>query len=274
MLDLFLYEPVLRGFIVLMVSGFSFPITGVFLLRMNLLPLRFMLMHGALLGGAIALAFELEPFVTTLLVNLLLVWFMAKTSRGLKTDMGFVSIFIMVASMGIAFAVISLFNVQAKDTMALLWGSIFTINNFETAVFASIAILILLFLLLRYRQLKALFFDSTVAFASGVNEKAIYNMVILVTALTVAVAMKLIGALLIDAVVILPAIIATLHARSFKSVLIWASVWGGILCFTGFFASYWLKIPTSSAIAIFATVVFLFIYLKNRIMARFLTIRK
>jgi len=264
MLDLFSYGPVLRGFIVLLVAGLTFPITGVYLLRMNLLPLRFMLMHGALLGGAIALALQFNPFWTTMGVNLLLVWFMTKTARSLKTDMGYVSIFIMVASVGVAFALISIFNVQAKDTMSLLWGSIFTVDQVQIIGFAAIALLILGFHIIKYRQLKAVFFDAPIAYSSGVNEKMIHNMVVLLTALTVAVAMKLIGALLIDAVIILPALIATLHAQSFKSVVLWASIWGGIFCLAGFFLAFWLKIPTSSAIAIVATIVFLVIYLKKR----------
>jgi len=248
----------------LLISGFTFPITGVYLLRMNLLPLRFMLMHGALLGGAVALAFQFNPFWTTMLVNLFLVWFMVKTARGLKADMGYISIFIMVATVGVAFALISIFNVQAKDTMSLLWGSIFTIGPLQTVGFIAIAMVIIGFHLLKYRQLKAVFFDPSVAFSSGVNERAIYNIVVLITALTVAVAMKLIGALLIDVVIILPAIISTLHAKSFKSVNIWASIWGGFFAFTGFFAAYWLKIPTSSAIALIATVVFIVIYFRKK----------
>ncbi|HNW49828.1 MAG TPA: metal ABC transporter permease [Prolixibacteraceae bacterium] len=264
MLELFLYGPVLRGFLVLLISGFAFPITGVYLLRMNLLPLRFMLMHGALLGGAVALAMHFNPFWTTMLVNLLLVWFMAKTARGLKTDMGYISIFIMVAAVGLAFALISVFNVQAKDTMSLLWGSIFTVTPLQSVGFISIALFVVGFHLLKYRQLKAVFFDPSVAYSSGINEKRIYDAVVLITALTVAVAMKLIGALLIDTIIILPAIISTLHAKSFKSVVVWASVWGGLFSLGGFFAAYWLKVPTSSAIALIATVVFLIIYFRKK----------
>jgi zinc transport system permease protein len=265
MLELLTYPPVIRGFVVLMFSGITFPITGVYLLRMNLLPLRFMLMHGALLGGAIALAFQINPFWTTMAVNLLLVWFMIRAARGLKADAGFISIFIMVAAIGLAFVFISLFDVQAKDTMGLLWGSIFTINDKQAVGFAAIALLIVGFHFIGYRQLKAVFFDPVIAYSSGVNEKAFYNVVVLLTALTVAVAMKIIGALLIDAVIILPALIATLHAKSFRGVVAWASIWGGVFSFAGFFVSYWARIPASSAIALIATFVFICVYFGKRL---------
>ncbi|HPR30868.1 MAG TPA: iron chelate uptake ABC transporter family permease subunit [Prolixibacteraceae bacterium] len=264
MLELLTYPPVLRGFLVLLFSGFTFPITGIYLLRMNLLPLRFMLMHGALLGGAIALALQINPFWTTMLVNLLLVWFMIRTARGLKADTGYISIFMMVAAIGLAFVLISVFNVQAKDTMALLWGSLFTVDWIQALGFAGVALFIVCFHLFKYRQLKAVFFDPVIAHSSGVNENGMYTLVILITAFTVAVAMKIIGALLIDAVIILPAIIASLHARSFRKLVLWSSLWGGFFALSGFFVSYGLRIPASAAIALMATVVFTGFYLKKK----------
>jgi zinc transport system permease protein len=59
MLELLTLSPVMKGLILLMVAGVAFPVTGVYLLRLNLLPLRFMLMHGAILGGVVVF---LEPF--------------------------------------------------------------------------------------------------------------------------------------------------------------------------------------------------------------------
>ena len=103
MLEMLSLTPVLKGLIVLTITGFAFPVTGVYLFRLNLLPLRFMLMHGAILGGAMALAFGVNPFWTTIAVNLLLVVFMARASRSMKTDAGQISAFFMVISISLAF---------------------------------------------------------------------------------------------------------------------------------------------------------------------------
>jgi zinc transport system permease protein len=142
-------------------------------------------MHGALLGGAIALAANINPFWTTILVNLLLVWFMAQTARSLKTDMGYVSIFIMVASMGVAFALISLFNVQAKDTMSLLWVA-FCCRQLAIGCFYIYSLAILAFHFLFYRQLISGIFLIQCAYSSGVNEVTLYTTLCVPTALTVA----------------------------------------------------------------------------------------
>ena len=265
MLDVLTYPPVLRGLLILMIAGITFPITGVYLLRMNLLPLRFMLMHGAILGGAIALSFQLNSFWTTIGVNLVLVWFMSHSARSLDTDTGYISTFIMVASIGLAFVFIYVNNIPSKDAMGLLWGSLFTITRVDLWSGIVLAIVILLLQIIKRRQLKAFFFDPSIAFTSGVNESAIYYTVILLTAFTVALAMRLIGALLVDAIIILPALIAILHAKSHGKVILLSCLWGGIFSLIGFFLALWVKIPTSSAIALLATLVFLFFYILSKI---------
>ena len=265
MLEVLTYPPVVRGFLILMIAGITFPITGVYLLRMNLLPLRFMLMHGAILGGAIALSFQLNSFWTTIGVNLVLVWFMSHSARSLSTDAGYISTFIMVASIGLAFVFIYAYDVPSKDAMGLLWGSLYTITNVDLWSGVVLAIIIILLQVIKRRQLKAFFFDPSIAFTSGVNESSIYYTVILLTAFTVALAMRLIGALLVDAIIILPALISILHAKSHGKVIMLSCLWGGIFSFLGFFLALWLKIPTSSAIALLATLVFLFFYIMSKI---------
>jgi len=264
MVELFTYAPILKGFIVLILTGFAFPVTGVYLLRMNLLPLRFMLMHGAILGGALSLAMNLNPFGGTLAVNLLLVLLMTRMSRSLKTDPGQLSAFFMVVSISLAFIFIYRFQVPAKDTLSLMWGSLYTLNNVEFVGTLLFSLLLIAFQTIFRHQLRAVFFDLDIAKTSGVNEPVIYYAIILITAITVAAAMKLIGALLLDALLLLPALIASYHAKSYKGMVIWSSIWGGLFASVGFLLSLVFDLPASSTIAVLASLVFLILILTNR----------
>lgn len=263
-LELLSLSPIIKGLILLLVAGVSFPITGVYLLRLNLLPLRFMLMHGTILGGAVALAFHLNTFAATIAVNLLLVLLMTQTSRSLKADAGYISTFFMVISISLAFILIYKCKVQAKDTLSLLWGSLYTSTWGEVAVVTVFSLLLILFQVFYYRQLQAFFFDREIAYTSGVNEPFLFYAIVLLTAMTVALAMKIIGALLLDAILLLPAFIATLHAKSLRGVIIWSSVWGGIFALGGFFIALLFDIPASSAIAALAAVMFLLIFILKK----------
>ena len=264
MFELLSLSPILKGFILLLVAGIAFPVTGVYLLRLNLLLLRFMLMHGAILGGAVALAFHWSPFITTIIVNLMLVLLMTKTSHSLKMDVGHISTFFMVISISVAFILVYKFNVQTKDTLSLLWGSLYASSWTEVAVVVLFSGLLVLFQTVFFRQLQAFFFDREIAYTSGVNEQSLYYSIVLLTAITVAMAMKIIGALLLDALILLPALIATLHAKSLRGVIVWSSVWGGLFALGGFFVALLFDIPASSAIAALAAVVFIVIYFIKR----------
>ncbi len=264
MVDLFSYAPILKGFIVLIFIGFAFPITGVYLLRMNLLPLRFMLMHGAILGGALSLAMEVNPFGGTMAINLLLVLLMTWMSRSLKADPGQLSAFFMVLSISLAFIFIYSFQVPAKDTLSLMWGSLYTLNNYEFVGTIIFSLMLVLFQACYRHQLRAVFFDADVAGTSGVNEPWFYYIIILITAITVAAAMKLIGALLLDAILLLPALIASYHAKSYRSMVLWSSFWGGLFAFAGFLISLIFELPASSTIAVLASAVFLILILTKK----------
>ena len=264
MLEILSLSPILKGLILLIVAGIAFPVTGVYLLRLNLLLLRFMLMHGAILGGALALAFHWSPFITTIIVNLTLVLLMTKTSRSLKADAGQISTFFMVMSISIAFILVYKFNVQTKDTLSLLWGSLFTSSWVEVGIVTLFSLILILFQTSYSRQLQAFFFDREIAYTSGVNEQSLYYTIILLTAITVAMAMKIIGALLLDALLLLPALIASLHAKSLRGVVVWSSMWGGMFAISGFFISLLFDIPASSAIAAFAAIVFIIIFITKR----------
>jgi len=218
-------------------------------------------MHGVILGGAMALALQINPFWTTIAVNLLLVLFMAKTSRSMKTDVGQISTFFMVISISLAFIFIYKFNVPAKDTLTLLWGNLFTLSWTEVIGIGSFAVLLAGFQFYFRRQLRALFFDREIAFTSGINESNLYYAVIFLIAITVALAMKLIGALLLDALLLLPPVIASFRAVSLKGMIVGSAIWGGFFAIGGFLLSIAIDIPASSSIAALASLAFIVIYL-------------
>ncbi len=249
------YPPILRGFLILLVAGSLFPLTGVFVLRLNLITLRFMLMHGTLLGGAIALGLGVDPLILGIAIDCALVIAIMYLSRSTGLNVGHITTFFMVLTIGLAFAVIYRTGVAAKDALSILWGNLFALSGYDlffTALFAAAS---LLFVLLFYRPLKAILFSREIAFSSGVHERLLYNAILLLTGLTIAFAMKLIGALLLDAILLLPAIVASFFARSTKQMFLYAGLVGFLSSMLGFFASLALDIPASSSVTIVAALI-------------------
>jgi zinc transport system permease protein len=246
--------PIARGLAVLLVAGAFFPLTGVFILRLNLITLRFTLMHGTLLAGALALALGVDPVPLAIGVNLALILIIASFARRSGLGAGTLTTFLMVLTIGLAFVVIYRFNVPAKDTLSILWGNLFALSPAEAAATAAFAALSLAFVVGLYGPLKALLFNREVAFASGVNESLLYNAVLVLAGMTVAFAVRLIGALLLDALLLLPAIVSSFYARTTRRLFLYACIAGLASSAVGFFVSLWLDVPASSAVTIVAAV--------------------
>ena len=75
------YPPILRGFVALVVAGCFFPLAGVFILRLNLVTLRFTLMHAALLGAAVGLALHVDPLLVGLALDVLAIAAISRVAR-------------------------------------------------------------------------------------------------------------------------------------------------------------------------------------------------
>lgn len=246
------YAPVLRGFVALLVAGAVFPLTGVLVLRLNLITLRFMLMHGTLLGGAIALGFGLPPLFTGIAMNLLLISILAAMQGRFATNLGHITTFFMVITIGIAFAVMYRTGVPAKDTLSILWGNLYSMSKVDLGVTIGFCVITVAYVVIFLPKLRAVMFSREVAFTAGLNDRGIYTSILFLTGLTVAFAMRLIGALLLDALLLLPAILAGFFARSTRGLLVLSAIAGVFSSVCGFFLSLAIDIPASSGVTIVA----------------------
>ena len=267
-INAFSYPPIIRGFLILLVAGSLFPLTGVFILRLNLITMRFMLMHGTLLGGALALGFGLDPLLLGIVIDLLLVLAIAYFSRSTGLNLGYITTFFMVLTIGLAFAVIYRTGVPAKDALSILWGNLFALSRRDLYATAGFSLLSLLFVLFMFRRLKAILFHREIAFSTGVNERLLYNVILVLTGLTIAFAMKLIGALLLDAILLLPAIVSSFFARSTRELFLFAGVAGFVCSIVGFFLSLAIDIPASSAVTIVAAIILVIGFLVKRMVKK------
>jgi zinc transport system permease protein len=245
------YPPILTGFLVLLVSGAVFPVTGVFILRLHLVPLRFVMMHGALLGGALALLLGINPLAAGIGVNLLVIAIIAASARGSDPSSGAggrTTTFLMIITVALAFLIIYKANIPAKDTLTLLWGSIFALDRTDLIVFAVIAGADGLYILGWRREITAVLYDRTAARAAGVRADIHYPLIVVLAGLTVSLAMRFIGALLLDAVLLLPAFIGLSMGRSARGTYIKASAAGFLSVLSGYTLAIVVDIPVSSSV--------------------------
>ena len=259
MLELLLLPPIMRGFVTLLFAGLSFPLAGVMVIRLNLMQLRYTLMHGLLLGGALALALELPTLPVYILMCILTVVLVLAMGKGGRMSLGISASFLMVVSVALAALISQVADVPSKDTLELLWGSPFTVRAAELAVFILLSLGIVLYTVLDRRAIMQIFFDRDVAIASGRNVIVHENLMVFLIAFAVALSMRFVGALLIDALLILPAVIAMKRSRSIKGLFVSASLAGLATAVVGFALSLAFDMPPSSKIALSSAILYLLI---------------
>lgn len=263
-LALFSLVPVLRGFLALLVSGAGFPICGVMVLRLDLVPLRYMLMHGVILGGAIALAANIPVVPAVVVVNVLLVLLMLFSSKRTNFSFGGTSAAAMVFSMAIASLITNIFDVPAKDSLSLLWGSPFALSIWDLVSLVLLSALLVLYVVLNFRNILSLFFNTEIAESSGIKVQFHYVVMVMIIALTVALSMKFLGAFMVDSLLILPVLISVkmqkLSGRGgIKRLFLQSSLVGFMFSLFGYVLAVSLDLPPGAVIAFVSGLVFIIV---------------
>ncbi|MDR0710666.1 MAG: metal ABC transporter permease [Spirochaetaceae bacterium] len=250
MAELFTMPFFTRSLVVLIAAGISFPVLGTFVLNLELIAARFAVMHAALLGAAIGLLLGVHLSVMAMGaavlagIGIALISYRGKVSAGGSLGL------IMTVCMGLAFIVFYKSNVQAVTAFSLFWGNILSLTGADVRSGLAVAAGILVFLFACYKEIHIVLYDRELAWAVGVRAKLVYGGIILSVCLGIAVAMRITGALLVDAVTLLPALAARSIGRSFRALILLGMLFGLAMNISGFALSFALDLPVSSGIAV------------------------
>ncbi len=208
--------------------------------------------------GAIALGLFLGfyPFAVAVPVLLIASYFILRLTERARIY-GDAAIGI-VSSIGVATGVILAsvskgFNV---DLFSYLFGSILSISDLEVYLSLGLCVLVLLIILLLYHDLFSVTFDEEFARLTGVRAGRINIVLTFLTAITVVLAVKVVGVMLVSALLILPAVTALQLARGFGSAMLIATLDAVVSVLSGITLSFFLDIPAGATIVMVNAVFF------------------
>lgn len=173
----------------------------------------------------------------------------------------------ILLSSGLAIGVVltSLSGGFSLDLFSFLFGSILLVSTQDTLIILIVGILVLSIMSIIYRRLMYITFDDKQAVVSGINVKLVNYVFIALAALTVVTSIRLVGVLLISALIVLPNITAILFGRGFKkTALISMSVSVGSVV-SGIIVSYIVNIAPAGAIVLVGVGIFLISILVRKI---------
>ncbi len=214
------------------------------------------LAHISFGGVAAGILFGINPVVSALLFAFLgaLGILKLKDSAGLQSDnaIGLVS----HVSLGIGIFIASAANGLNVDIMSYLFGSILAIKASEMAISVALATAVMAILLLFYWDFFYLTFSEESAKVGGIKVGALNTLLVLLTAATIVISMKVVGILLASALIILPASSALQLKTSFKKTLFFSA---GIAIFSvicGLVVAYRFDFAASGTVVIVNALIF------------------
>ncbi len=178
------------------------------------------------------------------------------TAIGLVSALG-ISAGVILASVGGGYNV---------DLLSYLFGNILSIRSEEVAIAALLCVGVMLLVTLYYHELFAISFSDELAQVSGIRTSYINAILVLLTALSVVLAMKLVGIMLISALLIVPAASALQLARGFKVCIILAALQGCGSVVIGIIVSIMANLPASASIVMVNLLFFAAACLTRRIL--------
>ncbi|AXI76227.1 metal ABC transporter permease [Peterkaempfera bronchialis] len=258
--DLLHLVPVQRAGVGLLLAAAGLPVVGVVIVGLDIMPVRFAMMHVALLGIAVGQLIGLDPVVCALLACAAAgagVAPLARTPDGLSGAMGL----LMSLAIAAALLLLALSGVNANGAFALLWGSILAVRPTDLLLLGVLAVAVPGLFWWRRRDLALLLHDRELALCSGVPVQRLTVLLLVLVAVAVAGAIRLTGALLVDALTLLPALAARRLGRSLVSITTWAVVIGVAVNTAGFLAALAWDLPPGPVLVLAAGAVALAVHL-------------
>ncbi|MEM9756153.1 MAG: metal ABC transporter permease [Pseudomonadota bacterium] len=211
--------------------------------------------HAAILGVALSLALEFSIFAGTVAVALamaLTVTLLSRRGYAMDTLLG------VLAHSALAFGLVAVSFLSGIriDLMAYLFGDILAVSRGDLAVIWGGAALVVGLVVWRWSGLLTATLSDELAYASGIDPKREQMILTLALAITVAVAIKVVGVLLIAAMLIIPAAAARNLARTPEQMAMMAAMLGALSATLGLRAAYIFDTPAGPSIVCVAAVIF------------------
>jgi zinc transport system permease protein len=248
--EMFSYTFLVRAVIVGLLVALCAALLGVSLVLKRYSMIGDGLSHVGFGALAVATAMNAAPLSVSIPVVVIAAFFLLRISENSKIKGDAAIALISTSALAIGVVVISMTTGMNTDVCNYLFGSILAMSKTDVALSITLAIVVLIMFVFFYNKIFAVTFDENFAKATGVKAN-LYNMMIaLLTALTIVLGMRMMGALLITALIIFPPLTSMRLCKKFKTVTLISAIISVICFFIGVVISYVYATPTGASVVL------------------------
>jgi len=261
LIDALTYPPIQRAAIACVLCGASCSLLSVFVVLMKMPLIGVSMSHAAFAGAVLGMLFDFNPVLTGFALCLLTAGVLGPLSD--RTDMSPENVLSIMFSflMGIAFLGMGILTRTKAGALNLMWGSLLSLSRSDIVVLTVITAVLVIFLFLFFKEIRAVLFNRRLAASSGVPERMIYYTLLFLTGAVVSSNLATVGGLLIFALLVQPGATALQLTYNLKQFFLISTASGIGACVSGLIVSYIFDLPSGASVVLMATTIFAAAYI-------------
>lgn len=253
MLDIFSYGFMQRAFLVAILIGIISPCIGLSLVLKRLSSIGDATSHSALAGVAAGLMLGINPVIGAVIFSVFAVLCIELIRKVFKTYSEIAAVVVMSAGIGLT-AILSDFITGSVNLNSFMFGSIVAISDFEMYLTIGLGIAVIALSMFLYKELFFIAFDEESASLAGIPTKGINTALMILTAVTVSVSARVVGALMISSLLVIPVACALTTSKGYKTTMLMSIAFAEFFTIAGLFASYYLDLRPGGTIILLGVV--------------------
>lgn len=246
----FIQNALIAGILVSLISG----IIGSLIVSNRMVFLAGGIAHAAYGGIGIAIFTGIPIFLGTsvfaVIAAVIMSFVTMKNRENIDTFIGLV----WAVGMAIGIILVDLTPGYNVDLMSYLFGSILAVNKDDIYFMGSLFVVVLFAVTFWYRDILAVSYDAEYAELSGINVRFFYTLILILSALTVVIAIKVVGLILVIALLTIPIYIAQKLSSSLYSMMIISGLTASLFTIIGLWLSYTFNLTSGATIILVSAV--------------------
>ncbi len=260
MLEFFEFDFMLNAFLASILASIACGIIGTYIVIKRLVFLSGGIAHSAYGGIGLGYLLSFNPIFGAVASSILGAVFVAKMRKNKSENEDTLIGIIWALGMAIGVLFIGLAPGYAPDLMSYLFGNILTVSQTELILMAVTDLFIIVIVSIFYKQFQSITFDEEYSKTTGLNVDFYYLILFILIAITIVLLIKLVGIILVVALLTIPAALSKFFANSLKKMMLFSILFGLVFTIIGLLLSYYLNLPSGSTIIILSALGYFFGY--------------
>ena len=258
------YDFMQRAFLVGIIIAILASISGTFIVLKRYSMISETLAHSALVGVAVGLIAGFNPLWMAVVVAVISAWLIEylRISFSLYSDA--ILAILLSGSLAVAIIIVSLGGAFNNSLFSYLFGSILSVSSEDVIVISIFGTLSLITLLIFSKELYYIAYDEEVAKTSGVKVEFLNFLLVTVVAIIIALSIRVVGTLLIGALMVIPTVSALQYRVGFLKTVLISLTFALMSVIFGMTLSFYFSLPSGATIVLSIIILFIISLIVNR----------